>query len=47
MPLVRAIVRGAADSQYRFSSLIMGIVKSPAFQMNMKAAGAESKSVQR
>jgi cytochrome c5 len=47
MPLVRSIVRNAADSQYRFSSLIMGIVKSPAFQMNMKAAAAESKSVQR
>jgi hypothetical protein len=37
MPLVRSIVRDAAGSQYKFSSLIMGIVKSPAFQMNMKA----------
>ncbi len=37
MPLVRSIVRNSADSRYRFSSLIMGIVESPAFQMNMKA----------
>jgi len=38
MPMVRAIVRGAAPGQYRFSSLVMGIVKSDPFQMNMKAA---------
>jgi hypothetical protein len=30
------MVRDAAASKYRFSSLIFGIVKSPAFQMNMK-----------
>ena len=40
MPVVRAIVRGAEGTNYRFSSLIMGIVKSPAFQMNMKPAAA-------
>jgi mono/diheme cytochrome c family protein len=38
MPLVRAMVRDAAASKYRFSSLIFGIVKSPAFQMNQKGA---------
>ena len=38
MPLVRSIVRDAAASNYRFSSIIFGIVKSPAFQMNMKTA---------
>jgi cytochrome c5 len=38
MPLVRAIVRDAAASQYRFSSLVLSIVKSQAFQMNMKSA---------
>ena len=38
MPLVRAIVRDAAGSRYRFSSLVLGIVKSPVFQMNMKLA---------
>jgi len=36
MPVVRAIVRDAARSDYRFSSLILGIVKSDAFQMNRK-----------
>jgi hypothetical protein len=38
MPLVRSIVREAAASKYRFSSIIFAIVKSPAFQMNMKVA---------
>jgi mono/diheme cytochrome c family protein len=33
MPAVRAIVRNAAPSDYRFSSLITGIVKSTPFQM--------------
>jgi len=32
-PAVRQIVREAAASDYRWSSLVMGIVKSPAFQM--------------
>jgi hypothetical protein len=32
-PAVRAIVRDAAAQDYRWSSLILGIVKSPAFQM--------------
>ena len=38
MPLVRAIVRQSEAAKYRFSSLAFGIVKSNAFQMNMKAA---------
>jgi hypothetical protein len=38
MPAVRAIVRGAAPNDYRFSSIVMGIVKSDQFQMNMKPA---------
>jgi mono/diheme cytochrome c family protein len=33
MPAVRAIVRDAARNDYRFSSLIVGIVKSVPFQM--------------
>ena len=33
MPQVRAIVRNAAAEDYRFSSLILGIVKSDAFRM--------------
>jgi hypothetical protein len=32
MPTVRAIARGAAKNDYRFSSIIMGIVESDAFQ---------------
>ena len=36
MPLVRSIVRDAAKNDYRFSSLILGIVKSDQFQMNQK-----------
>jgi cytochrome c5 len=38
MPVVRAIVHSAAGSKYRFSSLVLGIVKSDAFQMNQKVA---------
>ena len=32
-PAVRAVVRGAAASDYRWSSVILGIVKSVPFQM--------------
>jgi hypothetical protein len=35
---VRSIVHDSAASQYRFTSILMDIVKSPAFQMNMKGA---------
>jgi hypothetical protein len=33
MPAIRAIVQNAARNDYRFSSLVMGIVKSTPFQM--------------
>ena len=33
MPAVRAIVRDAAQHNYRFSELILGIVRSVPFQM--------------
>ncbi len=36
MPVVRAIVRDAARNNYRFSTLVEGIVKSEPFQMNRK-----------
>ena len=39
MPLVRSIVRESAPGNYRFSSLVLGIVKSQQFQMNTKAPG--------
>jgi hypothetical protein len=35
MPTVRAIMRDAATNRYRFSDLVLGIVKSPAFQMRV------------
>jgi hypothetical protein len=38
MPLVRSIVRDAAPGNYRFSSIVLAIVKSAPFQMNMKVA---------
>ena len=40
MPMVRSIARAAKGNDYRFSSLVLGIVQSPAFQMNMKSAGS-------
>ena len=33
MPAVRAIVRDAAPHEYRFSSIVLGIVNSVPFQM--------------
>jgi hypothetical protein len=40
MPLVRSIIRDSAGTKYKFSSLVLGIVKSQAFQMNMKPEAA-------
>jgi hypothetical protein len=37
MPAVRAIVRGAQANDYRFESIVLGIVESPAFRMRAKA----------
>jgi hypothetical protein len=39
MPAIRNIVRSSQD--YRFSSLISGIVKSPAFQMRVRGENAK------
>ena len=36
MPVVRAIVRQSAARDYRFSSLVLGIVNSVPFQMRIK-----------
>jgi len=38
MPLVRSLTHNAAKANYKFSSLIMGVVQSPAFTMNLKSA---------
>ena len=37
-PAVRKIVRDAAADRYRFSSIILGIVKSTPFQMRRSAS---------
>jgi len=37
MPIVRAIVRDAKKNDYRFSSILMGIINSDPFQMRSKA----------
>ena len=37
MPMLREITRQAADDDYRFSSLLMGVIESPAFTMNLKS----------
>ena len=36
MPTVRGVVHRAAQNDYRFSSLVLGVVSSDAFQMKMK-----------
>ena len=38
MPAVRKIVRDSATRDFKFSTLISGVVKSPPFQMKLKAA---------
>jgi hypothetical protein len=38
MPTVRAIVRRAADEDYRFSAFVLGVVESPAFRMRTTPA---------
>ena len=43
MPAVRAIVRDAARHDYRFSSIIFGIINSVPFQMKVKRTGATAK----
>jgi hypothetical protein len=38
MPAIRSILRGAAKNDYRFSSILMGVIQSTPFQMKMKRA---------
>jgi len=42
MPLVRSIVRDAGSNNNRFSSIVLGIVKSQPFNMNVKEKDPES-----
>ncbi len=45
MPSVRAIVRGAADNEYRFSSIVMGIVASDQFRLEQATQAADGARV--
>ena len=45
MPAVRAIVRDAARDDYRFSSIVLGIVKSTPFEMKVKGTEGENSTV--
>ena len=38
MPTIRAITREAARNDYKFSSVVLGIVNSDPFQMRVKQA---------
>ena len=35
MPAIRTIVRDAKASNYKFSSIVMGVVNAPAFRSSM------------
>ncbi len=47
MPVVRAIARDAVNNTGRFSSIVLGVVKSQAFQMNAKIAAAPAATTAR
>jgi len=47
MPVVRAIMRDAGSDRYRFSELVLGIVKSAPFQMKMKEAAPTGTSARK
>jgi hypothetical protein len=47
MPVVRRIVKKAAQNDYRLSSIVMGIVESAPFQMRTKLEPAESTGASR
>jgi hypothetical protein len=44
MPLVRSIVRDASARDYRFSTLVLGVVKSAPFQNNQKGVEPSPKA---
>ena len=46
MPVVRSIVRDAAVNDYRFSAVVLEIVKSAPFQMNRKPEGETNRAHQ-
>jgi hypothetical protein len=42
MPVVRQILRGSAPGNFKFSSLVLGIVKSTPFEMKLSGASQET-----
>jgi hypothetical protein len=38
MPAVRSITRRASRDDYRFSSIVLGVVNTPQFQMRTKSS---------
>jgi len=45
MPAVRSVVRDSARDQYRFSAVVLGIVRSVPFQMRLKPPAGEAEAV--
>jgi mono/diheme cytochrome c family protein len=45
MPLVRAVVRGAAKDNYKFSSIVLGLVNTDAFRKQGPASGPKEDGV--
>jgi hypothetical protein len=45
MPTVRQIVREAADDDYRFSAIVLGIVRSPQFQQKARFVPGAAQTV--
>ena len=46
MPTIRTIVRDAAKQQHHFAAIVMGVVRSPQFQMRVKGESAGITSTQ-
>jgi hypothetical protein len=46
MPTIRTIVRDAAKQQHHFAAIVMGVVRSPQFQMRVKSESAGITSTQ-
>jgi hypothetical protein len=40
MPMLRSITASLADDDYRFMPLLMAVIESPAFTMNLKSAAS-------
>jgi hypothetical protein len=45
MPAVRGVLKDAARNDNRFSSIVLGIVKSAPFQMKVKSLEIEQRAV--